>query len=615
MNPQSEEFSPRRARILTFMVLIVVAAGIGLANLSSEPVTVEFLDETVFKGKPAERDFGWPIKWYARSRVEIRATVPVSSRWPVSAYSAKHLAVNLAMWIVMLAVAAAACWRLLRRYGPRLRWRPRITTILLLGLVSALAVLVNLSFDDSPGPRPSTEYSNYGWPLTWRRRVYVWFPVMSPPYEEWDFSAPALAGNLAIWLLMLAATAFAWERLARRYPPRLRFCLRTMLAGVAMAAAILAWYVAVRDRADKQDAFAEWFATLHGYDDAVDGWSWSEFDDLYLEYRGQKWFGVIGADRLRRHIVGARFTTWRSGGEPEQNRECFKRLAQLPSLRFLELRPDTSPLYEFTRDMTATLGEMQQLRMLNFACQGEYRDETLPVVREYLAAIGKLTQLERLRLSIWTDSSQELASLSGLTNLKTLSLDIQSFAYPAEKNANESGSNSETGLLGRLPAFPRLEQLDLSNTPVGDDDLDLVARLKRLQTLDLGSTDVSDAGLSKLAPLESLEELVIDQRVATVAGLETLNRFKRLRTIHIADAEYDTTRSGLAVSLDAGHKLAVTRSQRDGIRSALEALRQSHPGIVIDGNYGFDKLIDLEAPWDSDDPGMRAFVERWLYGR
>jgi len=118
-----------------------------------------------------------------------------------------------------------------------------------------------------------------------------------------------------------------------------------------------------------------------------------------------------------------------------------------------------------------------------------------------------------------------------------------------------------------------------------------------------------------LAPLESLEELVIDQQAATEAGLNTLARLERLRAIHIAYAEYDATQGGLSLPLDAGHKLAVSRSQRDGIRRALEALRQSHPGIVIDGNYGFDKLIDLEVPWDYDDPVMRAFVERWLHGR
>ncbi|HUY91495.1 MAG TPA: hypothetical protein VMV10_22335 [Pirellulales bacterium] len=632
MSPQSEEFSLRRARLLTLLVLMVVAAAIALANLSSEPLTVEFLSETVFKGKPAQRAFGWPLNWYWRTRIQSSASrFPVTSQWPVSRYSGTHLAANAAMWGVMLAVAAAACWWLLRRYRPRLRWRPRITTLLALALVLALIVLVNLSFDVSPGPRSLAEYSNYGWPLIWYWRVYIGFPGLAPPYEESDYSAAALAGNLALWLTMLAATAFAWERLTRRYPPRLRFSLRTMLAGVALTAALCGWYVAARDRADKQDAFVEWLAQLQGYDDdSLGDWSGFEEDGVYVERRGPKWLGVIGADRLCRHIVGVRVATLYSNNEPEENRELFKRLARLPSLRFLDLEPDTDPHSprELIPEMTAILGEMQQLRMLNFQCRGDYRlrnlDEypqsTSNAAHEYLAAIGKLTRLERLRLSISTDSSRDLACLSDLTNLKTLALDIYLFNDRAAEEFDDRESDRGPRVLGRLPVLPRLEELDLHNTPVGDEDLGRLAGFDRLKSLHLSLTSVSDAGLAKLAPLESLEEVAIDAQIATAAGFEALVGLKHLRKVHIAIWiaiwQVDGDRSA-SLTLDNGQELAVAPSELDRIRRAIEALRQSHPGIVIDGNDDeFEKRIDLEPPWSNGDPSeMQTFMQRWLYER
>jgi len=58
MGLESEEFSLRRSRFLMLIVLLVAAAGIALANLASERVTVELLDgaqcERAQRGRP-----GW----------------------------------------------------------------------------------------------------------------------------------------------------------------------------------------------------------------------------------------------------------------------------------------------------------------------------------------------------------------------------------------------------------------------------------------------------------------------------------------------------------------------------------------------------------------------------
>jgi hypothetical protein len=113
--------------------------------------------------------------------------------------------------------------------------------------------------------------------------------------------------------------------------------------------------------------------------------------------------------------------------------------------------------------------------------------------------------------------------------------------------------------------------------------------------------------------LASLEELAIDQHMATAAGFEALVALKRLRAVHIDDADYDETNSRVSLPLDNGGQLAVLSSELDGLSRAMESLRRSHPRIVIDARYvEFEKRGNSEPPWDED---IQAFVQRWLYER
>src|SRR5690348_10257811 len=101
MDSQSEEFSLRRARFLTLLVLAVVTTAIALANLSSEPVTTDLLKRYSPK-KTVERAYGWPLTWYWRSAVQYAPAAPVAGkptgriRWPVGRYSIASLTANAA---------------------------------------------------------------------------------------------------------------------------------------------------------------------------------------------------------------------------------------------------------------------------------------------------------------------------------------------------------------------------------------------------------------------------------------------------------------------------------------------------------------------------------------
>jgi hypothetical protein len=154
MSPQSEEFSLRRPRLLTIVVVLIVAGGITLANLSSEPVTGELI--TKIASKP-EHAYGWPITWYWRVASTVPGTVRLGTssstrsvlEWPIARYSPGGLVTNVAIWLLLVAGPAAACQRLLRKYRPRVRCRPRLMTVIVLLAVVVPTVLANMTFETS----------------------------------------------------------------------------------------------------------------------------------------------------------------------------------------------------------------------------------------------------------------------------------------------------------------------------------------------------------------------------------------------------------------------------------------------------------------------------------
>lgn len=519
---------------------------------------------------------------------------PWNPQEQTSRYSAYRFAANLVVWLALLPAAWAGCMWLLRRHRLRFPGWPRSTTVLVLILVSALFLLSNLSCDVFPEHRLGAWGQNsYGWPLVWYRHIDS--PTMAGVMRYSDYSAARLAGNVVACLATLVAAAIGWQWLLRRYQPRFRWRLRTMLAVVTMAGALCAWYVTARDRARRQDAV---LAAIGG-----------DYN-VYFERWGPKWLDLFGADPLRRRIVAAVVHA------EQMNDDFFKQLARLHSLRLLDITPGPltpfTPYYyqqpfEFTPGMAASLGEMRQLRALSVSTVDFGLDEPWAATRECLAALGKLKQLERLRLRIWEVSNEDLKHLAGLTNLKMLTLHFHLSPFN----------------LARLPVLPRLEVLDLEEGLTGGEDLGRLAAFPRLKSLNLSATYVSEEDLEKLAASESLEELAIDEDIATAAGFEALAKIKRLKTVHIStregfdesDEEKLMRRSELfepdpaangeptlvRLSLDDGGELSVLSSEVDGLRRAMNALRHTHPGIVIDAAYSeFAEKIDLEPKWNDD---------------
>ena len=488
------------------------------------------------------------------------------------------------------------------------RYRPSVLTLAVLAAIAGMIAMANLSeeyslrevtkqpfnpsdqhFDvgdpDASGLQGSYFNISCGWPLLWRQHVLgrgYWYSVVGEYY-----SASRLAGNLAIWLSMLAAPAGLCEWLVRRYRPRVRFSLRTMLAVIGLAAALFAWCAATRNRANVQDPLI----------DAIQVHRGKVWVERWGDRWGPKWLDLLGVERYRRRVVGVRLNVWGAGGEDDDRDEqsLLSELKRLPHLRYLSLEANrltpeiADALSELRRleslqidvaglnansgpMLSRALGGMLRLRTLDFAASLSWTDRG--ALRNCLEVIGKQRRLERLRLERLAIDGQDLAALAELTNLKSLTLEDL-------PTGPEQYLSPDPPLLSQLPALPRLETLDLTGSLVGDDDLPFVAAQPRLKVLNLGATDVTGAGLARLKPLARLEELTIDDLAESPAGCEAFLALKRLKTLHLPISNRHLQLSPDELRDEAAQGL--NEDFAEWLR-ALAALRESKPRFAIDGD-------------------------------
>ncbi|HET6881578.1 MAG TPA: hypothetical protein VFI31_15550 [Pirellulales bacterium] len=383
------------------------------------------------------------------------------------------------------------------------------------------------------------------------------------------YSLLALAGNLAVLLVMSAVAGIPCEWLLRRHPLRWHFSLRTMIAAVGLLAAFFAWCAALRHRADAQDAF---LADLEDEELSVD------FD---FERWGPQWLGLVLDDRIRRRVVGA--SLW------EPDAEVLQRLTQLPNLSRLVV-----PGADWTTDSAAALGEMRRLRNVRVAAWHDQHDERS--VDELVGAIAKLQRLEVLRLDGVAITSDRLGRIANLKRLKALQLHPNySLVDLQEERMKPLGSSDKWAALAGLPVLPRLEAIGFHWSLVYTDDIRRLAALPRLTALDLtDSYFADDTALTELVSLQSLEELAIGPIQPSAQFLESLVSLNRLKVLHFYYPQYlgggewkPPSHPAATLPLDDGAKIFVRESEVDHCRRALLALLSSNPGMLID-NAGSD---------------------------
>jgi hypothetical protein len=619
MTVTTQPFSARRARVFSSIAVMLVAAGVALANLSSDLLSLASVLDLVNNRKSMERGYGWPFVWhwraYAPQPYQVPSTdaygngpfafwhhmeAPWPSRWDLSHFSAFRLTADLLLWFIMLGLTWGACGRALRRYRPLLLGHPRAATVLVLAITSGLILLANLSMDASPERGSAREYS-YGWPIIWCRLFE--YTTMTGSGRVWDYSAARLASDMTLCLMILVVTGAICQWLLTRNRLPLRWSLQTMLVAMAAIATFCAWFAAARNRANRQDALAERLGDRF----------------VYFDRWGPQWFDLLGADHLRRRMLGAMVEVRDTQDNAENNTELFEHLTECGSLRFLDIQPYLYHGRPFRPSATATtFAAIRQVQVLNIDFTRDDPDESRYMTQEWLPALGRLTQLERLRVRMWQEGVDSLGYLATLTNLKTLTLDV----CPSE-DAKDVDRHRQRLAIAQLPVLPSLVELNI-DVEITDEDLPRLVRFRRLRSLDLSGTAVTGSGLAQLTALESLEELAIDGSMVTASLFESLGEFKRLRTLHIAAWPYhklvtwpsDEYGDRLTpVVLDDGQTIGVFSSDPDHLHRALDILRQSQRRMVIDGYDQFRERRNLEPPWLDSSRSLRSFARRWLAGR
>lgn len=133
------------------------------------------------------------------------------------------------------------------------RYRPRLLTVLVVSLTTALLVLSNLSYVTKPQAGSVIFCHNYGWPLVWYRAVYA--DIIS----GWQTHRAKLALDVAVWLFIPVAAGGGCEWLMRRYRPPLRWSLRTMLIVTSVLAVFCACFTVASRRAQQQEKIVALF--------------------------------------------------------------------------------------------------------------------------------------------------------------------------------------------------------------------------------------------------------------------------------------------------------------------------------------------------------------------
>lgn len=438
-------------------------------------------------------------------------------------------------------------------------FRPRILTLLLLFLVAVPIALANFTSEIQRVPGEIRFGSIYarganGWPFIWHWHNLV--PTMTlDGIAGWEYSRRRLAANLASWTVMLAVPAAACEWLLRRFRPRFRWSLRTMMVAVAVVAVSCGWFAEARNRANVQDPI---IAELEPQNECV-----------AVERPGPDWLEFVVPDSFRRRIVGL---DMRMHGAVDE--EFVIQLGRLHHLKYLSLH-----VKELTPVMVGALRNSRQMRWLHLRVEQPSSDS--------FAALGELTQLEVLYLYATKFTSDDLRGLAGLTNLKMLGVEFSYFL----------------GAFSQMPALPRLEAIQFIFTQIRDQDLRRLSVLPRLKALDLKYADLgTDVDLRDLANLSSLEELTVKGNFVSAAALESWAAVERLRALHITEINTSSVPKNDAravVKPDGVDRLTVPKKEVGDLRRAFETLRESHPRIVIDSDrYAIDRHFKQEPPWD-----------------
>lgn len=243
------------------------------------------------------------------------------------------------------------------------------------------------------------------------------------------------------------------------------------------------------------------------------------------------------------------------------------------------------------------------------------------------------------------DANEELEALAGLTKLEKLYFSLH---FLTNINVRDKGLErlknlqnlrelrlAQTNVKGpSLAYFPRLRDLDLSETPFRDDGMVYLKGLTQLQRLSLRDTLVTDEGVKQLAGLKELVSLDLYGLKLTGTGVQSLAGLTKLRRLNLLGAqlsddgldavlgmndleELNLYRSGITnAGLDKFKKLKhlaaldvrYSRVTRSGVDSLVAALPNCKVDFLDNAPRGGDPRLGKSKPTGQGEAEITAWV-------
>lgn len=99
---------------------------------------------------------------------------------------------------------------------------------------------------------------------------------------------------------------------------------------------------------------------------------------------------------------------------------------------------------------------------------------------------------------------------------------------------------SEASIQSLLDAKNHIVKLDLGNTGLSDDDMQVVGQLSNLTMLNISNASISDAGLAYLKDLPRLEILNLYGNTITSTGVDWVKKIEALRKVYVWNTGLDS---------------------------------------------------------------------------
>lgn len=215
--------------------------------------------------------------------------------------------------------------------------------------------------------------------------------------------------------------------------------------------------------------------------------------------------------------------------------EIIRSLLPVKSLRTLSLSECG------TTDAGARLlGEMPQLKSLNFYQEGKLTDDALKSIR-------RLSQLESLSLTSYVGtkqlgwmrfSTEGTRLLSRLKQLKSLQLvghevTAETLELPNLVSLGLGHQGIDDTVAAKVAELKLLRNLDLNYCSITDEGMKAISALPELRRLDLSSLLVTDAGLEPLGASKHLTHVTLRAPNVSDATLRQLARVKTLQRLDL----------------------------------------------------------------------------------